>query len=313
LPSQLGRRDLEEALEAIIAERQVIVDDAKSAVERATDAVAMASESLVRLDRWLTLVEPTRSRLGHALRKLQTPRESSASEELEASALSRELEISRPAGFAGCRDFPTFAATARRERSEIVAAAAVELDDAVQHLEEVTDGTSSWVHARQQLIYEDLLQRGLAHIDHDNQDGQDDRNHHNDPPEAEDVRAATQAIETLLELRDDDFPIASDDALHQATTWLGKIEGDSLRDELERQAIIHTDPVAVLGTIPLILDRPGEGMTADAIWHALSVLDRYVGRFQIIVLDPAIEAQRWAASLGFDPSGAAASSKSDNT
>lgn len=285
---QLDVRTVEAALQAVIAEKQVLLTEAKVAEVEAQSSRQDAIDALAKIDHWS----------GNIRRAHKAAEEARAASRKVTGLFSHraytrlreeEFELLRAGNFENYDDFLTYSAVTQRDYTQQLEQAELDLITAQKTIREIEAGANSSPRAQALTVQEYALRsaRGVLHADRE--------------LTAEDHASLDNALAVMVDLaRADEGPstAAHTDSVSEAVAWLGRIEGEHVRAHLERQLIVNADPLPILGTVPVVVDNIFDDLSPAATNHVLSVLEPYVGQVQIIVLGANHEVGRWLTAQG---------------
>lgn len=286
---RLDRRSVDVALQAVLGDQRVLEADAQMKVMEAAGRQANAQIALGKIAHWRASVGPLHERSEDARRKARRRFSGPLAYHRYAKVRDQEMETLEAVDFESFEEFEAHADEAEARYREELRLATEEHDRALRDHTALVNRTNQATRARVLAVQEYALRLRLRQFA--------DR----EPVSADDQNALHQTLHIMVREGVGLADATSDGLVAVAAEWLARAESHGLAEDLERSVVAHAEPIAVVGTTPLILDGLFDGVEPAAAARALATLDPYVGTVQIVSLryDPAFV--RWAHTHEANP------------
>ncbi len=278
LPTRLDLSTVDAALQTVEMTTAAMAADARASLAEADQRAAAATSALDRIEHWRNSVEWVRAKSDDG-RDLQRWYRRPFARKLIDQLVATEHEVLDAGGFADYQSFSTWAGRADIEFTDALAAAETDAERLRKQLVSLEAGTSRHPDVQVAKVEDYILKvrrRDLVNAA---------------TPSEQERTSLHNCLRVMLRYRHGaDDPTTTIETAHR---WLGTIEGERLRRLLATTAAARLEPVAILGTLPLVLDHPFADMDQQAVLHALGGLDPLVGTTQVILLGSDDRIEPW--------------------
>ncbi len=271
---QLGPRDIDMALQTIVAERELMASNLRIEISEALRARDEASENLQKISHW-------KGNILAAHRETEEAREAATQRLTGALSLRRlarakaaEAEVLRKGNFSDYNDFLGYSERSESTYRKQFNQASAEHDDAAQRLLELEAQRSLEPRAKQLAAQEYALR---VRSTSQRLDGYD---------------SMENALRVMLGLGLGGA--VSHDPIPDATAWLHALEGESPSEQMAAHIAHHQTVVPVVGTVPLVIDGAFAKLDAGPRQDTLATLEEAFGTTQLIFLGPDVDTEKWA-------------------